>query len=178
MFRHNIHWAQVALLTSLATTLHVLEAWLPPLGIPGAKLGLANLAGLVALAELGVREAFLVTALRVTLGSVIAGTFLSPGFLLSAAGGLAATAVMAVSCRWEKKAHGFDMAGVSLTGAVAHNLAQWILAYQLLGEGVLYYLPMLLLAALPAGWAVGVIAGRLTRSLARAGFNWHTRRAS
>ena len=74
--------AVIALLVGLGVVLHRLEAMLP-LPTPWVKLGLANIMTLVALVFLGFRAAVEVTLLRVLLGSVLGGTFLSPTFFLS-----------------------------------------------------------------------------------------------
>ena len=55
---------------------------------PWVKLGLANLMTLMALVYLGTKEAFIVTLLRVILGSILGGTFLGPTFFLSLVGRL------------------------------------------------------------------------------------------
>ena len=73
----------MALMVALGVILHRLEALLP-LPTPWIKLGLANLMTLVVLFYLGTREAFIVTLLRVILGSILAGTFLGPAFFFSA----------------------------------------------------------------------------------------------
>jgi len=69
----------MALMVALGVILDRLEA-LFPLPTPWIKLGLANLMTLVVLFYLGTREAFIVTLLRVILGSILAGTFLGPAF--------------------------------------------------------------------------------------------------
>ena len=71
--------AVIALLVGLGVVLHRLEALLP-LPTPWVKLGLANIMTLIALVFLGFRAAVEVTLLRVLLGSVLGGTFLSPTF--------------------------------------------------------------------------------------------------
>ena len=72
----------LSLIVALAIVLHRLDA-LIPLPSPWIKLGLANVMTLVTLIFLGFRDALTVTLLRVVLGSIIGGTFLSPTFFLS-----------------------------------------------------------------------------------------------
>jgi heptaprenyl diphosphate synthase len=108
----------MALMVALRVILHRLEALLP-LPTPWVKLGLANLMTLVALFYLGTREAFIVTLLRVILGSILAGTFLGLAFFLSLAGGLAGTAIM---CGIYNRGKGpFSFVGVSICGAYTHT---------------------------------------------------------
>ena len=64
-------------MVALGIILHRLEALLP-LPTKWVKLGLANLMTLMALIYFGTREYFIVTLLRVILGSILAETFLSP----------------------------------------------------------------------------------------------------
>ena len=66
-------------MAALGIILHRLEVLLP-LPTPWVKLGLANLMTLMALTYLGTREAFILTLLRVILGSILAGTVLGPTF--------------------------------------------------------------------------------------------------
>jgi heptaprenyl diphosphate synthase len=66
-------------MVALGIILHRLEALLP-LPTKWVKLGLANLMTLMALIYLGTREAFIVTLLRVMLGSILAETSLGPIF--------------------------------------------------------------------------------------------------
>ena len=61
-------------MVALGIILHRLEALLP-LPTTWFKLGLANLMTLMALIYLGTREAFIVTLLRVILGSILSETF-------------------------------------------------------------------------------------------------------
>ncbi|NIQ97346.1 MAG: Gx transporter family protein, partial [Desulfuromonadales bacterium] len=110
----------MALLVALGVVLHRVEALLP-LPSPWIKLGLANIMTLLAVVYLGFRDALVVTALRVVLGSLLGGTFLGPTFFLSFAGGMAATGVMAGMYRLG--ARRFSLVGVSVAAAVAHTLA-------------------------------------------------------
>ncbi len=149
--------------TGLALALHVLEgAVLPSLGPPGAKLGLANLVTLLILDFSGLRAALGVTLLRVLLGTVLGGTFLAVGFWMSLAGGLGSTLLMGSVlhlCR------GADLRLLGAAGAVTHNACQLAVACFFYGPGALYYLPALVLFALPAGFFTGTVA-RKSRSYA------------
>ena len=113
-------------MVALGVILHRLEALLP-LPTPWVKLGLANLMTLMALVYLGTKEAFIVTLLRVILGSILAGTFLGPTFFLSLAGGLAGTAIM---CGIYNRGKGpFSLIGVSICGAYMHTFINAICVY-------------------------------------------------
>ena len=59
--------AQYGLLTALALVLSWVESLLPPLGVPGVKLGLPNLAIVFALYRLGFREC---SSVRISVGKL------------------------------------------------------------------------------------------------------------
>ncbi len=83
----------VGLLVAIGLVLQLVESSLPPLlPIPGAKLGLANLATVIALFFLGPVEALEVTVLRTILGGLLRGSLI--GLALGMSGGLAAWCVM------------------------------------------------------------------------------------
>lgn len=88
----------LALLTTIALTIFVLESAIPPLvPIPGVKLGLANIVTLVLISAQMPREAAAVLFARVFLASVFAGQMMS--FFFSLLGGLFCLIAMYVSNR-------------------------------------------------------------------------------
>lgn len=148
-------------MVALATVLHVIEALIPiPYVVPGAKLGLANIVALYAVMTAGFGESLGVSFLRTLLGSLLSGTFLSVGYYLSASGALLSTVVMYAT---KKVARGkLSAIGVSLAGSVTHNVGQLLVASLILKQiGVMFYLPYLLLFAIPTGIFVGLVAGRI-----------------
>jgi heptaprenyl diphosphate synthase len=149
--------ARTALLTGFGLVMFLFESILPR-PLPWAKPGLANIATLIALYLVGATSAWVVTLLRVLLGSFFIGSFFNPGFWLSLAGGLAAVAVMTFLKRFASAR--FSIIGISLAGALAHVLAQIGVAGLLIVRRVeiLYLLPAMLWPALFAGVVVGVVA--------------------
>ena len=77
--RINHRITTLSLIVALGMVLHRLEI-LIPLPSPWIKLGLANVMTLVTLIFFGLRDAVMVTLLRVMLGSIVGGTFLSLTF--------------------------------------------------------------------------------------------------
>lgn len=155
----------LALCVALAGILHVVESWLPMLlPVPGAKLGLANMVSLFVLAIYGWREALYVAGLRVVLGSLLGGGFLGPSFVMAMSGALVSILVMSWSYRYGRPA--FSLVGISVLGATAHNVAQIVAAAVLVASaGLFWYLPYLLLFALPTGVFTGYAVARfLTRT--------------
>lgn len=148
----------LGVLVALALALHVLEAQIPA-PLPWVRPGLANLMTLVALLTLGWRPALLVTLVRVVVGSLLVGSFLGPGFLLSLAGGVAGTAAMALMGigAWRL----WSPLAVSAVGAVVHGAAQLLAlrALHLLPAGDLPWLvPLVLGPSLVAGLCTGLLA--------------------
>lgn len=152
----------LALLVAGAAVLHVVESWIPvPLPVPGAKLGLANIVTLAVIMEYGTREGLVIAFLRTVLGSLLGGTFLSLGFFLALSGGLMSAVVMGVLSR-RLSGQGISTTGLSLAGAVTHNVTQLSVAMVLVSHaGLFMYLPFLLFVAIPTGYFVGLVANML-----------------
>ena len=79
--------AQYGLLTALALALSWVESLLPPLGVPGVKLGLPNLAIVFALYRLGFKDAWAISLARVVLVTLLFGN--GAALAYSVAGGVA-----------------------------------------------------------------------------------------
>jgi len=147
----------------LAVSMHVLEAGLPGLG-PWFKPGLANVITLVTLVLLGPRAALALAITRVFAGSILIGTMLTPTFVMSLSGALGATFVMLAAWRFLP---GISLIGISLLGAVAHMLTQFVVVESLFIQQVtIYYmLPPFLLMSCMTGWVNGAIATYVTSRL-------------
>ncbi len=139
------------LLSALAVAFSVLEGLLPPLPIPGAKLGLANITVMFALQAVSVP-----CAGGVVLIKAVFALFRGPvACLMSAAGGALSLVAMAIARRlWSDK---LSFVGIGVIGALAHNVGQWCTAYLLLGPAMVYYAPILVLLAIPAGVITGIV---------------------
>ena len=147
----------------LAVSLHVFEAALPSLG-PWFKPGLANIATLLALMLLGPSAAAMLAVWRVIVGSFLIGTLLTPTFIISLAGGVAAAIAMLTAWRLLP---GITLIGVSLIGALAHMTAQFVTVESLfIHQQALYYLlPPLLLLSVVTGWINGGLAAYIVSQL-------------
>jgi heptaprenyl diphosphate synthase len=159
-------------LAGLGAVLHVVEGLIPvPVVVPGAKLGLANAATLVALDLVGPAAALAVAVVRPFLGALAGGGLLSVGFVLSLAGavvsGLVMVGLRAAVPSAGPGSGGLSLTGVSLAGGVAHNLGQLGAASAYVGPAAaVAYLGPLILAGLASGYVVGRLAGVLTGSAA------------
>jgi len=153
----------LALLVSVGLVLSIIESTFPPLlPIPGAKLGLANIATVIALYLFGAGMALEVTILRSLIAGLLRGSVV--GLFLSFSGGLVSTLVMiALFLVFDDT---FSVVGVSVAGAVTHNVVQLLAAYLLVRHAALFfYMPYLILIAVPTGLFVGFASRRVTLSL-------------
>lgn len=145
----------MAMLTTVALTIFMVEAQIPPLvPIPGVKLGLANIITVYAMFALGPKEAGLIFLTRVILGSVFSGQLMSLFYSLS--GGTLCYLTMLFMRRLVT---GKQIWVLSVLGAIAHNLGQILAAMLVLGTwSVLYYLPVLMLSGIVTGLFTGLCA--------------------
>jgi len=157
------HKAQWMSLLMLAVSMHVLEAGLPGLG-PWLKPGLANVITLITLVLLGPGAALALAITRVFAGSMLIGTMLTPTFVMSLSGAIAAAFVMLAAWRWLP---GVSFIGISLLGAIAHMLAQFTVVESLFIQqpAIYYLLPPFLLISCATGWINGAIAAYIVPRL-------------
>ena len=138
-----------------------IEALIPfNFGIPGIKLGLSNVVAVYLLYKNGIVPAFVVNTARIVLSGILFGN--AVGIFYSLCGGILALAVMAVV----KRIKVFSMVGVSVAGAVFHNIGQLIAASIVLGtKVVIYYLPFLNVSGVITGFIIGIAATYLIRRI-------------
>lgn len=151
--------AFLGMLLAVAFVLAYIETLIPFfVGIYGIKLGLANLAVMLALYNLGEKDAFIVAVARIVLVGFTFGNLFS--MLYSLAGGLLSFAVMAIA----KKMKLFSVTGVSVLGGVFHNVGQIIVAMLVVeNEKILFYLPVLLISGVITGAVIGMLTGIITK---------------
>lgn len=153
--------AYYGLLVALAFIFSYVESLFPiNLGIPGVKLGLANLVVIVSLYLFGIREAAVISFIRIVLSGI---TFGSPAAMVySLAGGVLSLLIMVIA----KKTNKFSTMGVSVAGGVFHNVGQIIVAMIVLEtQSLIYYLPVLIISGLVAGVVIGILAAEIIKRL-------------
>lgn len=134
----------------------ILESFIPSFVIPGIKLGFANILILVTLYEIGVKEAIFINLVRVLVVSLLRGTFLTMGFFMSLSGAVFSLTIMILLCKLFKK---FSIIGVSVVGSLLHVTGQILIAIIYMNSVyVIYYLPIIGLAAVVTGVIVGFVA--------------------
>ncbi|MEQ1667020.1 MAG: Gx transporter family protein [Sulfuriferula sp.] len=158
---------RIAYMAALAIVLMLMEAALPS-PIPGVKPGLANIVTLLVLQQYGLRAAVWVTGLRVVAGSMLLGSFLTPGFVLSLSGALASLAILAVA-RYLPGRY-FGMVSLSILAAFAHIAAQLtvVSAWLMPSVNVFYLSPAFALAAGVFGLSNGLITAYLVKEASHA----------
>lgn len=146
--------AMASMFACLALIFSYVEAIIPfSVGIPGVKLGIANLVVIIALYEMSFRYAFTINVIRILIaGLLFSGLF---GALYSLAGGLLSLLVM-----WGlKKANWFSMIGVSMAGGVAHNMGQLLVASLIVSNLKMFlYFPILMFSGIASGIMIGIVA--------------------
>ena len=154
----------LSLIVALGVVLHRLEI-LIPLPSPWIKLGLANVMTLVTLIFFGLRDAVTVTLLRIMLGAIIGGTFLSPTFFLSLSGGLMSVFVMSWVYFHGKSP--FSLVGVSVCAAYTHTLTTVICVYffWVQQEFIFKLLPIFFMLTLFAGILTGITGNFIAKKL-------------
>ena len=151
------HLARLWLLLALATVIHTAEAFLP-ITVAWFRFGFANIIGLATLYLFGFKDALLLTLGRVFLGSLLGGFFGAPAFILSLSGGVCAIAAMGFANKICGRV--FSEVGISMVGAVFHNLGQLAAAYLIIvrNEAIILLLPFLLVTAIGTGFINGLAA--------------------
>ena len=144
-----------ALLVALALILSYLESLVPmSFAVPGIKMGLPNIVIVFAIYALGFKAAGGISLLRVLLVSILFGNVMSMAY--SVAG-----AVLSLGVMWLLKKSGkFSPVGVSVAGALGHNVGQVACAMVLLETGgLVYYLAPLCISGTVAGIIIGLCGG-------------------
>ena len=132
--------------------------------IPGAKLGLANLITVIALVLMGYKEGIAISVIRIVLTAILFGGVFSLAYSL--AGGILSLVFMIIA----KKSGKFSIMGISIIGAVCHNIGQILVAVMIVSEiWIASYLPVLLILGIVTGFIIGVISNEICKKVKLAG---------
>lgn len=153
--------ATAAMMTVLALIFSYIEAIIPfNFGIPGVKLGIANLVILTSLYILGFRYTLTINVLRIMIAGLLFNGFF--GAMYSLAGGVLSLIVMYLI----KKTGLFSTIGISMAGGVAHNLGQLIIAALIISNiKMFYYFPVLLFSGMISGIFIGILTHMILKKL-------------
>ncbi len=150
--------AFLAIATSAALVLSYVEFLIPPIyaTLPAIKMGLPNIIIIFVLYKLGIKEAVFVSFLRLVLVTLLFGNLVMLAY--SVAGATLSLLSMALLKRFKC----FSTVGVSVVGAVLHNLGQILMAILLLGTTAIgFYFPVLIVTGTVAGILVGFLSSIL-----------------
>ncbi|MCC8141179.1 MAG: Gx transporter family protein [Lachnospiraceae bacterium] len=146
--------ALLAMMIALAIVFSYVESLIPiNFGIPGVKLGLANLVIVATLYLMGGRQALIVSVVRIILSGLLFGNMFS--ILYSLAGGLLSLGIMVLIKRTDK----VSVITVSVMGGIFHNIGQLIVAMIVIENlNLVFYLPVLLLSGFLTGLVIGIVS--------------------
>lgn len=142
----------LGVMTTLALVLSYVESLIPVfIGIPGVKLGLANLVAVFVLYRMSLKDALLVSVMRVLLAGFLFGNMMS--ILFSLAGSILSILTMNLL----KKFESFSLIGVSVSGACMHNVGQLcVAAFIVQTSRLFYYFPILMISGIVTGLLIGI----------------------
>jgi len=153
--------AYIGLMTALALVFSYVESLIPiNLGIPGVKLGLANVVSLAALYLFGLPAALIVQILRIILaGFMFTGLY---SMLYSLSGGIVSVLLMFLFMRTDK----FSKYFVSIVGGIAHNMGQLAVAIFVVKQlKIYYYAPILIISGTVTGLLIGIVCVPVIKSI-------------
>lgn len=152
-----------AILVALAMTFSYIEVLIPiNVGLPGMKLGLANLVVLIGFYILKPQEVFFISLVRILLMGCLFGNGLSLMYSLS--GGILSYLIMLLL----KNIKGFSIVGISIAGGVSHNIGQILAAILIIQNNkIIYYLPPLMIAGIITGALIGFLAKRILPTVSK-----------
>ncbi|MEG1535930.1 MAG: Gx transporter family protein [Clostridia bacterium] len=161
--RFYIHkLSALAVMLAMSLIMFVVENFLPPLFIVGAKLGLSNIFSLFSLVIWGPWEAIAITVARAILGNLIVGNLSSMIYSLTA-GVVSICASSLVFCLCYRKV---SLVAVSVLSATLHNLVQNLIFCLLTDNlNMLLLSPYLALLGILAGLVVGLVTFWLVRAI-------------
>jgi len=155
--------AFAGIFVAAALILGYVESLIPfNFGVPGIKLGLANLAVVSGLYLLKLPDVLLISLVRVVISGLLFGNLMSVVYSLS--GAVLSFAVMVLL----KKTGKFSIVGVSLAGGVFHNTGQILTGMIVTAvPALIYYLPVLIGTGILTGIVMGLISGRVLKSVSK-----------
>lgn len=153
--------AKIGVFVALAMVFSYIEVLIPfHFGIPGVKLGIANIVVVTALYQLNVKDVFIISLVRIFLMGILFGNGVS--LIYSLAGGMLSLCVMLVC----KGTDWFSVIGVSVAGGVSHNIGQILAtAFVIHNSNILYYLTVLSVAGIVTGLLIGFLSKNIISAM-------------
>ena len=155
---------RISILLSLSVVLSILESIIPIFSgiIPGLKIGLANIVIMTVIFTFGFKEATFISIARIFIVGILRTGLFNITFFFSLGGAILSLIAMFIA----KKINIFSIIGISIIGSIFHTIGQIIVATIFVNNiNTLYYLPWLILFAIPTGLLVGLLSKQLILKL-------------
>lgn len=149
----TVRITELGMLLAISLVLAYLESLLPVMiAVPGVKIGLANIITMLLLYNRKLSATFFFMTVRVVLaGFLFSGV---SGILYSFVGGVCCIGIMSIL----KRLSIFSVMGVSMAGAVFHNIGQIMVAVLIMENvHIVYYLPVLCVSGTVSGLLIGYV---------------------
>lgn len=149
-----------SILLAIGIVLQLFENYLPTIvGIPGGKLGIANIVTILCINLLSVKSTLIICTFRPVISSLLYGGITQLPFSL--AGSLLSSIIMIIII---KKSDKFSYIGAAIIGAATHNFAQVTVAALMYSNLLIYsYLPLLLIISIISGYFTGFCSTLIIR---------------
>lgn len=158
------HEVMLTVLVLLSVYLSLGESLIPK-PFPWMKIGLANIATIIALEKYNSKMAMEIVVLRVLIQGVMLGTIFTPSFIISLVSGIIATGSMIVLYKFREH---FSLLAISVFSAFVHNVIQLIIVYFLLfrnmeinSRGIYFFITVFLGLGVMAGVVTGLIVAKI-----------------
>lgn len=155
---------RLSMFLALSIVLSILESFIPFFNgaIPGLKIGLANIVVLVVLYIYSFKDALYISIIRVFLVGMLRTGLFSITFFFSLGGAILSIIMMFIF----KKITKLSMIGISIIGSLFHSLGQVLIAILVIKNiNMIYYLPYILIFAIPAGIITGIISKEIVKNI-------------
>lgn len=144
---------RIGVFSALSIVLGYLEQMIPlPVAFPGVKIGLSNICVLVALYKWGWKSSLLISLVK----SLVCGILFwgVGGALYGVAGAMLSFLVMELLVKWNL----LGLVGVSIAGAISHNVGQLLALYIMSGSfSFIYYMAVLGISGVIMGTITGLV---------------------
>lgn len=153
-------FTRLSMLLALSVVLNIIESVIPVLNgiIPGFKIGLANTVILFVIYMYSFKDALYISTLKVFLTGILRTGLFSITFFFSLGGAFLSVIAMSLAKKYTK----LSIIGISVIGSLFHSIGQIIIAIFVLDmANMIFYLPIILIFAIPTGIVVGYISKEL-----------------
>ena len=151
-------YALMGMMLAFGIVLQIADGFIS-FGVPGGKLGLANVITVINVFLFGGINAAVVSSLRAFLGCILSGAVSAVPYSVSGAAASAAAMALMKRCFYPK-------VSISVTGACVHNLAQIAVACVIFeNTAIISYGTVLILIGIVSGIITGIVAKQLNEKL-------------